>query len=570
MTIFLSILLILAAYLIGSIPTGLIIGNVFYNKNLHNEGSGGTGATNSVRILGKKAGAAVFLFDITKAALPALLAQFLKLPVNPAIIAFSAILGHCFPLFAEFKGGKAVATSFGFFAVFFPWPTTIGFFVFVATFILFDMISLSSILTASTIFLYMLTLSISTTTKLFVGFIWALLVYRHRSNIERIIKRNENKMVLRLKHKMILTAVAAAIIITSSLFTLSKPKDNAALRTLFDKEIVHLEKQIHDYETIAEKNPTPESYLNVYKSQVLHDAYALMTYDIFNTYSPEQQNDVSEKLVVEYAFSSRINLNAFGIQDVYEQYKKQYNNASNPESQKKILEEMKSYLLKAYPVSRTQGAPEKYISLEYTKVNNQWFLPPSEQITLLNYLNSDIFVNNFSTSYIGSDENALSQILNAKYKHIAQPAVNGKENLTQFADLYIQYLKDKSFADLIFTIDSSSQTTIAGIETMDVIYSFNNQSVIPVASIKSFITKKQAELDKLPESEKEKFLRDSKQELIATYKKQTKVLETPRRISISYSRPEQSTQWQLKAESFEQFKYQVTTYLLSEEVKKEA
>src|SRR3712207_571627 len=108
------ILLILTAYLLGSIPTGLWIGQYFYNINLREHGSGNTGTTNTFRILGLKAGAATLLIDIFKGTLATLLPVLVGATnVSPIAIGFFAVLGHTFPIFAGFKGGKAVATSAG-------------------------------------------------------------------------------------------------------------------------------------------------------------------------------------------------------------------------------------------------------------------------------------------------------------------------------------------------------------------------------------------------------------------------------------------------------------------------
>ena len=108
------LLLILIAYLLGSIQTGLWIGKVFFHTNLREHGSGNTGTTNTFRVLGKTAGTITFLVDMLKGTLAVLLPIWLGVTeVSPLIIGFFAIIGHVFPLFTGFKGGKAVATSAG-------------------------------------------------------------------------------------------------------------------------------------------------------------------------------------------------------------------------------------------------------------------------------------------------------------------------------------------------------------------------------------------------------------------------------------------------------------------------
>ncbi len=108
------LLLILIAYLLGSIQTGLWIGKLFFHTNLREHGSGNTGTTNTFRVLGKTAGTITFLVDMFKGTLAVLLPIWLGVTeVSPLIIGFFAIIGHVFPIFAGFKGGKAVATSAG-------------------------------------------------------------------------------------------------------------------------------------------------------------------------------------------------------------------------------------------------------------------------------------------------------------------------------------------------------------------------------------------------------------------------------------------------------------------------
>lgn len=108
-----TIILIIIAYLLGSIPSGLWIGKTFYKKDIRQFGSGNSGTTNTFRILGVKAGFAVFLADLLKGTLATSLAYLPGVDTNPLWFGLAAIVGHVFPVFAKFKGGKAVATSAG-------------------------------------------------------------------------------------------------------------------------------------------------------------------------------------------------------------------------------------------------------------------------------------------------------------------------------------------------------------------------------------------------------------------------------------------------------------------------
>lgn len=111
------ILFIIIAYLLGSIPSALIVGKIKYGIDIREHGSGNLGATNTFRVLGKKAGLVVTLADIFKGTLATLIplfaAYFFDIEVSRLFIGLFAVLGHTFPVFAGFKGGKAVATSAG-------------------------------------------------------------------------------------------------------------------------------------------------------------------------------------------------------------------------------------------------------------------------------------------------------------------------------------------------------------------------------------------------------------------------------------------------------------------------
>src|SRR5690625_1999458 len=111
------IIFCLIAYLLGSIPFALIVGKLFYHKDIRQYGSGNLGATNAFRVLGTKAGAFVVVADILKGTIatliPLIASFYFDVDVSRLIVGVFAVLGHTYPLFAKFKGGKAVATSGG-------------------------------------------------------------------------------------------------------------------------------------------------------------------------------------------------------------------------------------------------------------------------------------------------------------------------------------------------------------------------------------------------------------------------------------------------------------------------
>ncbi|MDY4760574.1 glycerol-3-phosphate 1-O-acyltransferase PlsY [Streptococcus thoraltensis] len=195
-----TILLVLIAYLLGSIPTGLWIGKHFYHINLRHFGSGNMGTTNTFRILGRKAGLVTLAVDLLKGTLPVLLAIWLDSSVSPLLIGFFAIIGHTYPIFAKFKGGKAVATSAGVLLGFAPAFLFYLFVIFVVTLLLSSMISFTSITVAiiaavSALFFPAFDFILKDYDILFTLVVLAMagvIIYRHQDNIQRIRAKKEN------------------------------------------------------------------------------------------------------------------------------------------------------------------------------------------------------------------------------------------------------------------------------------------------------------------------------------------------------------------------------------------
>lgn len=198
-----TIFWLLLAYVIGSIPWGLIIGKVFFHKDIRLYGSGNLGGTNAGRVLGTPIGILVILLDSMKAFLMMLLCNKL----NPGIeqyIGLMVCVGHCFPIFANFKGGKAVACSYGYLlglALFvtneFIFTFLIPLIVFLITLIISKMVSLSSMVGLSSAVLTLLKVNYKLS---ILQLILALFViYRHSANIKRIINKTESKISLKKK-----------------------------------------------------------------------------------------------------------------------------------------------------------------------------------------------------------------------------------------------------------------------------------------------------------------------------------------------------------------------------------
>ncbi|MBT2571698.1 glycerol-3-phosphate 1-O-acyltransferase PlsY [Planococcus sp. ISL-110] len=194
MTILLPILL---AYLLGSIPSALWVGKLFYNTDIRTKGSGNLGATNTFRTLGKKAGIAVTLLDILKGTAATLIPLYIATDIHPLVFGVIAVIGHIYPVFAKFKGGKAVATSGGI-LLGYQWPLFImAVAVLLIALKITKMVSLSSIILSVVAIIYTTIYAIFTEDYLFMIVIYILalfIIFRHRSNIARIRAGTEPKI----------------------------------------------------------------------------------------------------------------------------------------------------------------------------------------------------------------------------------------------------------------------------------------------------------------------------------------------------------------------------------------
>lgn len=200
---------ILLAYLIGSIPTAVWWGKTFYGIDVRNEGSGNAGATNTIRVLGVKAGVPVLLFDVFKGWLSVFLydmflspglavleADFLRI-----LTAVAVVLGHVFPVFAGFRGGKGIATLLGVGIALYPWAVLVTLGIFILMLVTTRYVSLSSIAAAvsfpfTVIFLFNPGSLPLIALAVFVGIFVPL---THRKNIIRLLKNEESKFSLKKK-----------------------------------------------------------------------------------------------------------------------------------------------------------------------------------------------------------------------------------------------------------------------------------------------------------------------------------------------------------------------------------
>ncbi|MBT3244669.1 MAG: glycerol-3-phosphate 1-O-acyltransferase PlsY [Bacteroidetes bacterium] len=198
------ILLGIGAYLLGSVPTAIWIGKWFYGIDIREHGSGNAGFSNALRVMGWKAGIPVLLVDVAKGYFAVALAEIITHDATSSIsiqiiaIAFGllAFIGHLYPAFARFKGGKGVATGLGIIIAIYPLGSIVGLGVFVIIVLTFRMMSLSS-MTAGLSFPFTVYFSQKLDDPvlfIFSCFIAVMIIYTHNSNIQRIIKGTENKI----------------------------------------------------------------------------------------------------------------------------------------------------------------------------------------------------------------------------------------------------------------------------------------------------------------------------------------------------------------------------------------
>ncbi|WP_348664965.1 glycerol-3-phosphate 1-O-acyltransferase PlsY [Dubosiella newyorkensis] len=204
MLILYTILCLLLGYLLGSIPFALIIGKIFYHTDIRNHGSGNLGGTNAGRVLGKKAGIAVIVCDALKVVLAVGIASLIS-PAAATWTGFMCCIGHCYPIFAHFHGGKAVSTVFGFLlgTSIFVFKDTfyflVPFLMFFIVLYLFKFVSLASIcgIVCGTLFITATLWSMNVQNILVIIACWLmaiLVIYRHLKNIRAIQNGEERKI----------------------------------------------------------------------------------------------------------------------------------------------------------------------------------------------------------------------------------------------------------------------------------------------------------------------------------------------------------------------------------------
>lgn len=189
-----ALLALLGAYLIGSLSSAVILCKVSGLPDPRTQGSGNPGATNVLRMGSKKLAALVLLIDVLKGVVPVLIGRMLGFDITIlTLIAFFAFLGHLYPIFFQFKGGKGVATALGAFLALSPMLAGAALLTWIVIFILSQISSLSAITAAALTPVYALWLIEAPIARWMILFIALLLLWRHRSNIQRLLAGEEKK-----------------------------------------------------------------------------------------------------------------------------------------------------------------------------------------------------------------------------------------------------------------------------------------------------------------------------------------------------------------------------------------
>ena len=193
-----NIIFLILSYLIGSFPSAVWVGKTFYNKDVREYGSGNAGATNTFRVLGKKAGIPVLLMDVFKGWFAVYLASMTDgNTISQLSFGIAAVIGHLFPIYTGFRGGKGIATLLGFMIGMEPIASGFCALIFLTSFLISKYVSLSSIIASIAfplvIFLYHYKNPPDESLITFSIFVPILALITHQKNIERLIRGEENK-----------------------------------------------------------------------------------------------------------------------------------------------------------------------------------------------------------------------------------------------------------------------------------------------------------------------------------------------------------------------------------------
>ena len=190
------VVLLALAYLVGSIPFGVVVGKVFYGVDVREHGSGNVGTTNVFRVLGKKAGAVVMICDILKGYVPAAIAAALFTPWAAIFIAAAPVVGHMYSIFLKGRGGKGIATGAGVVLALVPLAFVIIFTTWLVLIVVTRYVSVASLVAALLVPVLTIALDVPLPYEI-AGVLVAILVWwAHRGNIQRLLHHEENRVKL--------------------------------------------------------------------------------------------------------------------------------------------------------------------------------------------------------------------------------------------------------------------------------------------------------------------------------------------------------------------------------------
>jgi glycerol-3-phosphate acyltransferase PlsY len=195
-------LLLLCSYLLGSIPFGLILAYIVSKQDIRQKGSGNIGATNAFRVAGKLVGLLTLILDLLKGAIAAIMARELvpEIEIISYIAGFLTFLGHVYPIWLGFNGGKGVATALGVTLVLYPKLAFIAIGIWMTAFLLFRIVSFASVFTSAAVIIavwlsaYQAHYNLSYEKSFIISSICLIVIIRHRSNIKRMLNNEEKKL----------------------------------------------------------------------------------------------------------------------------------------------------------------------------------------------------------------------------------------------------------------------------------------------------------------------------------------------------------------------------------------
>ncbi len=196
MTILTSLGLLIAGYLIGNISFAYYAGRIFGGFDIREKGSGNAGATNVIRVLGWKIGIGVFVLDALKGLAAAAIGLALGGEVGAMLAAFGVVLGHDFPVFLNFRGGKGIASTTGIFLFLFPLPALGAVLLFILIVLVSRWVSLGSLVFVSCVLAYVLVSGQPTAYSVLAAGLTLFAFLRHSANIQRLLRGEENRLSL--------------------------------------------------------------------------------------------------------------------------------------------------------------------------------------------------------------------------------------------------------------------------------------------------------------------------------------------------------------------------------------